>query len=515
VRAKADARGAPSPHELPLTPSTRYFASYVWNTVARFADFGIAYIFTVIVARILAPAEYGTFTTVMSVATLAFVVTSTGIDNTLHKFIGEASASSTTFGEIPSLLRSLLTVRVLLTIAVASVVFASRHWIAGVFEADAVAGLIGIATLYIVAQSLASFGANALTGMLRTGVVAALTTVARVLNIAVVGVVLRWGSGVSGVLFLLGFTSALAALAYLRWILPLVRRRGTPVDTGPVFSFAASAWVLSVVGFGLGRQSDVILLSALRHVQEEVAIYDVAYSLAQTVAMGLTIGLAGIALTLFAKRFRARPDELGSLWGSFVVLVGAAVVPFLAFVAVHARAAVVGIYGAPYREAGVLLQVFTAASLPSWILGGGAGTTVLQATARIGTAVRIRVVFGLANVVANVFLIRAWGPAGAILGTGVCASGAVVAETVAARRLIGARLPTRHLPGMILATAVALLPSVLLRPVGLPALVGHALLFTAIYLAALATVRPFPALDEGLVGSLPKPARDLLRRLSR
>ncbi len=70
-----------------------YFPSFVWNSVAKLGDFGFAYLFSVLLARLLPAEDYGLFASIMSVATLAIVVASTGIDNTLHRVQGESGAS--------------------------------------------------------------------------------------------------------------------------------------------------------------------------------------------------------------------------------------------------------------------------------------------------------------------------------------------------------------------------------------------------------------------------------------
>jgi len=498
-----------------LEPSTRYFSSFVWNTVAKFGDFGLAYLFSVLLARMLAPAGYGAYASILSICTLVFVFTSIGIDNTIHRFVGEASGSTETRRRIPTLVRLLFFFRLVLIAVLVTATVLARGWIAERFADDAVAPLIAAAALYLVTQSLVSFAAGVLTGLLRTRAVAAFTLVLRIANLALAYRLLGSGAGVREIMLMLGFTSAALFCGYLLKLLPLFRGAGTKIDSRSVAAFAVVAWGLAIVNFGLGKQSDVILLNAIRHDTTEVALYDVAYTLTQTVAMLLTVGLTGIALTLFSRRHGTRPEGLGSLWESFVALVGTAVLPLVLFLIVNARACVQVVYGAQYAAAAALLPLYAVPMLVNWTLGGGASSTALHAANRIRTVLWIRVATGAANVALNVVLIRMWGPRGALVGTGVFAASAVALETTFVRRMLGGRVPLRHLAGVVPAALLAAIPSFFLRPVGAVALIGHGVVFAAIYVLVLHATRPLPRLDEGLIRALPEPIAQRLAALTR
>jgi len=487
-----------------------YFPSFVWNSIAKLGDFGFAYVFSVLLARMLAPEGYGTFASIMSVCTFVIVLASTGIDNTLHRFLGEASAHPDTGPRVSLLLRALGRARLALTACLVLAVFLGRGWIAARFQNPAMAGLVTSSLVYLAAQSLALFGANALVGLLRTRAVAAFTTCFRLANIGLAVVMVRGGAGVPEIMLMLGGTSVALAVAYAVVVVPLARGGLSTADLSPAFSFARTSWVLAVVSFGLGRQTDVILLNVLRHSQTEVALYDIAYSLAQTVPMVLTIGLTGIALTLFSKRYASRPDGLASIWRSFIVIVGGVTVPLFVFMIVNADACVSIMYGTQYSGGGRLLVAYALPTVIYWALGGGASSTALHASNRVKTVLAIRTVVGVLNVVVNVFLIRAWGAWGALVGTGVCGAAAGLAELVAVATTARAAPAVRHVPGLLAATAVGLAPSVLARPEGLAALAAHGALFVVLFLATLRILRPLPELDEGLAAALPARIASLL-----
>lgn len=507
--------GEPGAAPAPSRMSRNYFASYLWNSAAKLGDFGLVYLFSVLLARMLDPVGYGSYATILSLSTLVFVLSSMGIDRTLHRYLGELSATPQGRAGVPSLLKFLLAVRIALLAALVAAVVLGRDWIALRYSNEAMAPLILAAALYMVCQSLVSFASNILVGLLRTRAVGVLTVAFRAANLGLAYLVLRSGGGVREILVLLGASSAVLLVGYLWKTLPLFRGEGRAVRRRSVLGFAASAWVLTAVGFGLGKQSDVILLNAIRHSQSEIAFYDVAFSITQVAGTVLTVGLTGISLALFSRRQKARPEEVGGLWRSFVVLVGSAVVPFVAFLVANAHASVVAVYGPEYREAGGLLAAYALPMGVGWLLGGGSSSTFLQATHRIRTVLAVRVVMGATNVVLNVFLIRLWGAQGALAGTGICAASAVIGEALITRRVSRVSVPGRHLAPVALAVAVALVPSLVLRPEGLLPLLAHGLGFSAIYAALLTFLRPLPELDESLVASLPAPLRAWMTRLSR
>ncbi len=492
----------------------RFFSSYLWNSAANLGDFGLAYAFAVLLARMLTPADYGTYASVLSLATLVFVLSSMGIDKTLHRFLGEFAATPGAH-KAPTLVRGLLGIRLGLIVILVGAVILGRDWIALRYENVAIAPLILAATLYMVCQSLVSFASNVLVGLLRTRTVGILTVFFRGANVAVAYVLLSRGAGVREIMVMLGITGALLLLGYIWRIGKLLGDHGGAVEFRPVLSFAASSWLLTAVGFGLGKQSDVIILNIIRHGQTEIALYDVAFSLTHAVGTVLTVGLSGIALALFSRRQTRRPEAIGSLWQSLIVLTGTVVIPLVVFLMANARACIVAIYDHEYAGAAPLLLAYAAPMTINWLLGGGASTTALQATHRIRKVVRVRVVTGVLNVAVNIVLVTRWGAAGALVGTGVCATSAVLVETIMARRALGTRFPMRHIPYVVGAAGVALIPSLVWRPSGIAPLALHGVVYALLFGGLLMLTRPLPKLDEGLVAALPGRLRALIVHVSK
>jgi O-antigen/teichoic acid export membrane protein len=495
-------------------PAQGYFESYVWNSVARIGEFGLAYLFSVLLARMLDPEGYGSYTSIVSLATFVLVISDAGIGKALNRYLGAAAASPDSALEVPTIVRALFLSRLVLIGALTAALFFGRGLIAAWFENETIAPLIAIAVLYLVTQSLAMFAVAVLTSFLRTRIVGILTLAFRVANLVLAYVLLSRGAGVGEIMVLLGVTSLLLFLAYLSRIRTAFGGPSRPIDLPRLLMYAVNGSVLGVVSFGLGRPADVILLNAIRHSQTEVAVYDVAYALVRAVAGVLPMGMIGVALTLFSRRHRARPGSVGALWRSAVVVLGAVVVPPVVFLIANARACVLAVYGTSYAEASTLLLAFAAPMCVGWLFGGESSGTALQSTDHMRTSVRVRTAAVVTNVVVNIFLIRELGPIGALLGTGLVNSGMYVIEALAVRRVLGTRIPLGHVPGILVAMAVALAPSIFLGPEGLVQVLGHGVLFLGIYLAMLALLRPLPELDEGLVSALPGTLGRFLARLS-
>ncbi|MCD4689935.1 oligosaccharide flippase family protein [bacterium] len=510
---RRDPRSTPPPSaDTGRTPG--FFSSYLWNSAAKLGDFGLAYVFAVLLARMLTPADYGAYATVLSLATLVFVLSSMGIDKTLHRFLGEFAATPGTH-KAPTLVRTLLGIRVLLIVILVGAVVLGRDWIAVRYENAAIAPLILAGALYMVCQSLASFASNVLVGLLRTRTVGVLTVLFRGTNIAIAYVLLSRGAGVREIMVMLGITGTFLLLGYVWSIGRLLGDQGDTLEFRPILSFAASAWLLTAVGFGLGKQSDVIILNTIRHGQTEIAFYDIAFSLTHAVGTVLTIGLSGIALALFSRRQTRKPEGIGSLWRSVIALTGTVVIPLDVFLMANANACVVAIYGREYAAAGPLLLAYAAPMTIGWLLGGGASSTALQASHRIRKVLRVRVVTGMLNVAVNIVLVGRWGAAGALAGTGVCAMSAVLVETIMARRALGVEFPLRHIPYVVGAAGIALIPSAIWQPSGLGPLALHGAAFALLYGGLLMLLRPLPKLDEGLVAALPGQLRALIVHVSR
>ena len=56
-----------------------------WNHLSKVADFGLAYLLGIIIARMMGARDYSVYVATMSIATLALFIVSGGFDDTLMK----------------------------------------------------------------------------------------------------------------------------------------------------------------------------------------------------------------------------------------------------------------------------------------------------------------------------------------------------------------------------------------------------------------------------------------------
>jgi O-antigen/teichoic acid export membrane protein len=149
------------------------------------------------------------------------------------------------------------------------------------------------------------------------------------------------------------------------------------------------------------------------------------------------------------------------------------ILPLCGYFFVFAPQAVAFIYGTKFDSSVPLLRVgVVILALTIILFGGGVSVTSLVTIGKERTVFRNRLGWGILNLIVNVFLIRAYGAIGALLGTQLSNMGACATEYYFASRWIG--------PCVNLSTALVCFGTVLAGAVAAHLIVNSAIGGTAI-----------------------------------
>jgi O-antigen/teichoic acid export membrane protein len=201
-----------------------------------------------------------------------------------------------------------------------------------------------------------------------------------------------------------------------------------PAALRPALVFGGVFWLNSVADYFLGRQGDVLLLGALLHPGKGPAsLYDVAYTMVQTVSLAATVGFSGVALSGFSRAASGAGDP-PRLYATVLRVATGLSIPLLSYVLWNAGTLIAVLYGPAFSAAAPLLMAMASFRIVARAFGGGENTDLLLAHGQVAPVVRAGLVAAGVNVALDFALIPSWGAAGAVVASG-CAGIFVLAVT--------------------------------------------------------------------------------------
>ncbi|MEO6940438.1 MAG: polysaccharide biosynthesis C-terminal domain-containing protein [Candidatus Kapaibacterium sp.] len=446
---------------------------------------------------------------------------------------GDAGEDDITSRGLSYFLLRLLSFRVLVTAALLFVVAVvlivvprySADWSASL---GSLVGLAPILLGFLAAQSCISFCTFALIGMLEVRYVFFGSVIARVLLVGSGVLLLTTGNlSVTSAALVHAATAGLNALLLVVWLyIAIQKHAGGSTSLGlhvlprftaafrsvtrhtlglirqpstlrmfvltPVMLYGITTWGSDLLSTVLGRQPDVLMMRAfLGEHSTEIVYYQVASTLLLFTEYIFLFGFSGALVSVFSSL--AHDDEkdmqrvgkqsgvdVGSVYPrllrarkeitSFQTTV---ILPLCGYFFVFAPQAVAFIYGTKFDSSVPLLRVgVVILALTIILFGGGVSVTSLVTIGKERTVFRNRLGWGILNLIVNVFLIRAYGAIGALLGTQLSNMGACATEYYFASRWIG--------PCVNLSTALVCFGTVLAGAVAAHLIVNSAIGGTAI-----------------------------------
>ncbi len=483
-----------------MTGPRAAFKSVVWNHAGRSAEYLLLYCVGLLIARTLGPELNGTFAFFLGLSQFLLLASSLGLETTLTSQIprllqggGEPAAAGT--------IRLLATTRFLTGVAVSAVFLIAWKSFGSFLNAP---GLITeyllILAFYFAARGVVSLLAAFLTAKLETRTTAIVGVGVRTIELLGVVYLLHSGSGLVRVLILITLTSCLQLFLLLAFSRDfLFQRASIPAPRGTLL-LGLKFWANGLMEFFLGRQADILLLSAFLVGTAAMGQYDVALGFSQAINFGLTAGLAGVSIAAFSYLAVARPDRLPKYWEGLARIVLAVVLPPFLFVGLFATKVVPAVYSDSYLPSVPLFQGSVMFLAATRLLGGGLAADYLQAAGRTRQLLLSSSVSGFTNLVLAILLIPRYGTYGAMVATGVAALVIAALHALFVHRELGVAFPLRIGLVVGLLGAVSAFLTVLLVPdwaQDQPALL--LLVYTAALLALSYLAKPVPWNDAELL----------------
>lgn len=470
------------------------FRSALWNHAGKVLEYVLMYLTSILIARGLGVAENGRFVALFSLSQFMLVLCSFGLETSLNKFIPQL-AQGTHLQQTRYILRRMVMIRGSACLGVALLLLVVLMLAPGISGEPR--SVLVIVLLFSIVRSFFPLFAMALTAQLRTALTAKINVVVRAIEGCGAAVMSGFGMTVESLFLLFLATSILHALLYVLFSRTNLLGEAAPVEMNPIIRFGGIFWINAIADFFLGRQGDVLFLKNMLPDPVPASLYDVAFSLAQLVALGMTVGLSGITFATFARLAVTDGSSMDRFYAFAIRVISLLTIPLFAFLIFHADAVLTILYSDKYRAAVPLLQGILTFRILSRLFGGAENAEYLLSHGRVAVAVTISGVAALVNVALNLALIPHLQAGGSVIASGCANLVANVAGALTVYKISANRLQVGFWVKLTSACAIAALLSSF---VGNGNAVGHLFLAGVVYVILLGSIlivmKPFVPLDR-------------------
>ncbi|MBD3383437.1 oligosaccharide flippase family protein [candidate division KSB1 bacterium] len=474
-----------------MTLKNQIGTAFVWNHAARITGYALDLLLSIILARGLGAHDYGVWSELYTLIFLFSMLCSFGLDTSANVFVPKLSRQ-----KLSAYLRFSLFIFIALSLLSLFLMNAlSTQW--NLWFDSPLSTYIGIASLYMVFFAF-SIWMNALLISFYDLKFSFIINVGfKTIVSAGAWLLLYSGYGIRELLYLM--TATLAAVVCFFSIRhgSLLFAKSTAIDRMRIWRFNVVAWLTKFLNYLLGRYSDIFILGLFQVVNEEIAYFNLSFSLTMALFYLFTAGFGGVSLTLFSKAVHeGKLERVQRGWTMILKVIILFCLPVFCFFILHADMIMVLLYSDDFIPAASLFRVFALFYLISILTGAGVNSAVLYAFERQSTVFRLRAIFGTLNILLDLLLIRYWGVMGAIVATGISTVAIIAFELIAVRQSLSIRYPFIFLLKIVLAVGIGLLLISLLISVPTPLLlIIKAFAYFGVVLAGLAMFKPFDRQD--------------------
>jgi len=413
-----------------VTISEKLKSGAVWNFVGFVFRFVIGLASSIIFVRLLGQQDYGVVTFTLSWVYFAGILCNLGLGNVLTQAIAEERASEVRETRIPSLVRKISLLRLMVIVGVA-MIFIFADELAAAFGKAELAPFLYFVPPLVFTAIFQGMGKTILNSYYEQKLVNILSVWEMVLKLGLVVAAIQLGFGVIGFLSIIitvqivtggqMFIRARKQLAKKPKSKQLFRLRDK-------FSVAVDAFITAISIRVLGRQSDLLLLGMLHPDIREVAIYAVVIGLpAMSFDAFRTLIGGGLGLTAFTELVKTeRWNELRESYTKILHIFSILILPMMVGGALVGGELAAFMYGEEYLGLDLpiaILFVCLGISIVSSV------TMDLLYAFDLSRKLRnSRIAFGLANVVGNILIIPYYGATGVAIITGAVIVGMTINE---------------------------------------------------------------------------------------
>ena len=210
----------------------------------------------------------------------------------------------------------------------------------------------------------------------------------------------------------------------------------------PQFQGWPSYWLNAVLSTGLGKSSDMVIMSLIGAAAAELGQYNAAFTIATLASVFLLQGAGTMTYVSMGMAFSSdTPGAVERSWRASILVAGLLSFPSLLFCIAFPAQSIRLLYGPGFGGGAAALVILCLCLICSRVLGGGANQGLLYLHGRERVVLWIRGTAVVANLALDIALFPVLGIEGVAISSGGAAVLIAFAELVAVKRLRTLRLP--------------------------------------------------------------------------
>ncbi|GAC1579895.1 MAG: hypothetical protein NVS4B1_12330 [Ktedonobacteraceae bacterium] len=491
--------------------------SYLFNQAYGLWFFVSWFILMTLITRKVSTEEYGTFAVVLTAYNTILYIVAFGLEDAITTYVprvfaeyGRASAGS--------LIRRLLLLRTLMLVVCTLILLFSLPLLAngiallpingaksvanGLRDQQLLAYMLPIA-LYVLGSSISSMLSAVCAAYMRMLPVLVIGSITQVTLLGIGFLVLQFGFGINGVLWMLAIVALINASVFALWLAPTVFARGKVLYKQalvPVVKLGISAWLTNLVNGALLKQASIILLGYFAISLTQRGFFNLSFQLADSANALLVAGFGGVGGSALAAAAVGRNyKRLGRSWEVLIKVETLLAAPGLVFCLFNAQNIVEVLYPRTFAPVGTLLAIFLFFNLIVRIIG----TTIHQSTLYVLNKARLVVLgqwIGLsAVIILGILLIPHYGPAGALIADGIAKVLTGGLLLVFLWRDLPSKYPLGFTLRFLLALTIAALPGIVWHPTNRILFGFSGIVFLVLCFGLLLLIKPLSSDDLGMI----------------
>jgi len=403
----------------------------------------LLFLLGIVTARGLGAFRNGVYVKLTTLVLVLVSVGSFGLEEAIARFLPETSFMTKKRRSV--FVRKLLLIRLISVFALCSLIYISRNSL-GAVGLEELRPYWGVAIImYLSGLAMSNLLAGVFYAQLQTRLIFAVRTTIAALNIVGAYIFLRLGYGISELMVMMGALLLAATIVYLAGLRESLSQSPEAFKYTRIWKYSLVLWPLTLLNQVLGKQSDVLILSYFSVNPAQIGYYNIAYGLVGTIKTLFISGLGQVAIPIVVEANEQGAARLAQIWELLIKTTTVLSLPFLFFAVLFARPIISTIYSSDYLDSVFYLQLLGLFGLIERLLGGGASYSVLCALGKERVVLVLRAVIGIANLALNVFLVRALGTLGVVIGTGFFNAMIILFEMLVLSRYLALEYPWRFM----------------------------------------------------------------------
>lgn len=437
----ADELGDPSRTLTFAALRRRVLRGSAWVFGGRVVTTILGLVINILLARMLTPAELGSYFTAYTLVIVGSIVAQLGLDRAVVRFVSGALGTDRP-EDARSAIRTVFGAGAVGVAVVAVVVLAGGGWLARhVYHAPLLAAVIPVTVGWLAVAAVQSLFVETWRAFQRFDRATLFDQfLVDILAATVFGAFFALSAPLTleNVLLLsFAFSAAVTAVAGVLLISPIRRLpRGGRVPGREVFQFAWPVLITNTAIYLLSTGVDLLVLAAFQP-QQQVALYGAAARLMLLVSTPYII-LAGVLPPIITELYQqGRRAELERTLRAVSTLAGLPAFLALVVFIVFGEQVMGLLYGPFYRQGALILAILSAGRVVA-VMCGASGLTLMM-TGHQRALMNLTILTGIASVVGAILLAPRFGGVGVAVSTASVAAVQNILMYVLARRLTGIR----------------------------------------------------------------------------